>query len=171
MPQQHNGGVNVDGVSDVQEELQGRSSRAADWTPIQDDIRDTFIEGALEMFRTDGGSEGQSWAGYGGEPKYAAYKMAITGHNDLLRWEKGGPHERLYPSLTQHGSDNQVWQTEGPLNFRFGSAAESALDVLKGGRGPFGESSPARDFLPTGPRTKENIAELVSAFVNEDNGG
>src|SRR5690554_746527 len=63
-----------------------------------------FYQLMEEQFATEGAAGGAPWPDYSGEPRYKAIKKAITGHNDLLRWQKGGKYEALYPSLTSPDS-------------------------------------------------------------------
>lgn len=159
------GTISVTRVREVRQFLSAMAGRASNWEPVANEIQETFVQAASSMFRTEGSSEDKGWASYASEPKYALYKKAIVGHNDVLRWDKGGEYEQLYPSLTRPNDAHAVWEQVDSTTFHYGTTAPSAEENMQAGTGPFGEPSPARDFLPTGIRTQEDLVGIIGAFV------
>lgn len=123
----------------------------------REDVRAFLMAQYARSFTSRGTEQGQRWAGYEGEPKYAAYKRALGGGEDILRW-KGS--DRLYNALTKRGDSNQVWRA-GADKAQFGARLPYASSLQRGGRGPFGERYPGRRYLALGPRARKRLAELL----------
>lgn len=125
----------------------------------QEDIRGFFMAHTANVFRTEGEYSGAKWANYDNEPKYKAFKKALTGGEYLLKWPGSN---RLYDSLTVRNDPDQVWRTNRGGGWTFGTKLDYADQLRTGGTGPFGEEFPARDFLSIGPRGLSNFAMLLS---------
>jgi len=163
--------MQIKGVREVKQKLLDLKKRIQNWTPIEDTIHDLFIARMDKAFQTSGRSEGNAWASYGAEPKYAAYKRAMVGHNDLLRWEKGGTYEMLYPSLMEKGHSNHIWNRTGLTSFEYGTSVAHARQIEQDHQGPFGEISAGREFSYIGNATTSMIAETVLDWVLLGKGG
>lgn len=157
--------IKVRGLKEAKQELEQLKGRIKNWSPIEDVMHALLIERMATNFDTAGRSEGNAWASYGAEPKYAAYKMAITGHNDLLRWDKGGRYERLYPSLTDRRDGHHVWRQDGPMSFTYGTSLPYARGIERDNRGPFGEISPGREFSYVGPTTTSRVSTTILNWI------
>lgn len=156
----------VEGATEVSKKIGDIKDRALDWRPISEEIHDLLIDRMDQNFQTEGRSEGNPWAGYSQEPKYAAYKRAITGHNQILRWQKNGKYEELYPSLTQKGHGSHVWKWNSPRSVKYGTTARNAASVQRAGIGPFGERSPERDFIGQGRTTRRMVVgSLITNWI------
>lgn len=120
---------------------------------------------ARKQLATGGRHGGKPWRGFNAEPKYAAYKLAVVGHLEPLRWERqpGG----LEDALTNQRSGLRRWKT----------TSESAtllinLPYIKqleiGGVGPFGERFPARPIFPSGAQLRrDSVARAKDKFLVE----
>lgn len=108
------------------------------------------------QFSSEGAYGGSPWAGYDAEPKYRAYKRAILGHLSILRWQKGGPYEILYPSLTALGHPANIFRVN-PNSVVYGTSVPYAEDLNKGGIGPFGERYPAREIIAMTGQQKTSL--------------
>lgn len=109
--------------------------------------KEVSITFARKQLKTAGRFGGRPWAGYGGEPKYAAYKMAVVGHLKPLVWK--GRAGYLEDALTRSTSPRRKWvKVKGhptlDINLRY------IDDLERGGRGPFGERFPGRVIFPAG---------------------
>lgn len=110
-----------------------------------------------KQFATGGSHGGQAWAGY--NPKYAAYKRALVGHLELLRWEKGGK-ELLYPALTSPADPGHVFAVDD-RHVTFGAVHPHIQKIFRGGTNQFGEVYPGRNPLAMRPRQKRELATIV----------
>lgn len=124
-----------------------------------------FLEHMKEQFDTEGSHGGRPWEGYEGEPAYAAWKWGIVGHNKILRWELGGPYERLYPSLTDASSPwHHVRITAN--SFEVGSLVPYSARLQFGGVGPKGEAYPGRAILAMTENQKQSLVVLVQRRIS-----
>lgn len=136
------------------------------------DLRHVFEESALpfmldhmkKQFATEGAHGGSKWAGYDKEPKYRAYKRASVGHLDILRWDKGGKYERLYPSLTGKGNKFSVRES-GRSRFRFGTRVPYATRLTRGGTGPFDEPYPGRRIIRMRNSQKSELVRSIQRGI------
>jgi len=117
-----------------------------------------------KQFATEGEHGGRPWEGYGGEPKYADHKMAIVGHHDLLRWDKGGKYERLYPSITEPSHTEHVFRADA-TSMTAGTAVPYSDRLISGGTGPFGETYPGRDWQRMTTRQKKKLVTLIQRSI------
>lgn len=136
----------------------------------RDVVLEWIVDFAKQQFDTDGahGASGK-WKDYSGEPKYAAYKFAIVGHLDLLRWEKGGEYEMLYPSLTDPGSRWNHLRIDGNV-FEFGSLVPHAAELGSATTGPLGEPSPPRKMLAIGSSHRRDLFRDISRNIRDHEG-
>lgn len=156
----------IEGIREATSKLKALRSRVKDWTPIEDNLHQILIDRQVSNFATAGRSEGRPWPSYSAEPKYRAYKRAITGHEELLRWDKNGTYERLYPSLTDPRDENHIWnQGRVPTSFQFGTSLSYASELERGTTGPFGEPSPPREFSHVGRNTTRLVAESIGRWI------
>lgn len=119
-----------------------------------------MVQHMRSQFSTEGAHGGAPWAGYDKEPKYRAYKRAILGHLSILRWQKGGPYELLYPSLTALGHPANIFRVT-PTSAVFGTSVPHAEELNRGGIGPFGEPYPARKIIAmTGQQKNQLFVEI-----------
>ena len=100
--------------------------------------------------------------GYASEPKYAAYKQALTGDLRPLRWLPG-QREQLAPSLM---FDTSPFHLSGPSpNGGFlGSNAPNAK-VLDGGVNQFGETYPARNPYALNEAQQQELLNLIKRYT------
>lgn len=141
-----------------------------DLSDIFDDyVHEWLLEHEEKLFDTEGAHGGSTWGDYANEPHYVAYKLQKVGHLDLLRWEKGGKYERLYPSLTDPTHSQHVWESSR-RGFAFGTALSYAGRLARGGTGPFGEPYPGRDPILLTRKQKAHIATLVQRGVRDQFG-
>lgn len=139
--------IEIKGVGRVRQALQASAEALGGFQDIWDEVvHPWFLWHMAARFATEGRYGGDAWAGYSNEPHYALYKKAITGHWDLLRWEKGGKYERLYPSLTDPDHQFHIYQ-RNQTSMRVGTSVPYAKDLEEGGVGPFGERYPGRTII------------------------
>lgn len=143
-----------------------------DLTEVWDDsIHPFMIDHMKSQFKSDGAHGGSPWALYGAEPKYTAYKIALVGHLTPLRWQKGGPFERLFPSLVDRSDRDHVWESSAK-GAVFGTSLPYAGDLNAGGIGPFGERYPARKIIAMRQdQKKKMISAIQQAIVQRFGGG
>lgn len=122
-------------------------------------VQEVLLDAAREAFRTGGRSNGEAWAGYGGEPKYAAYKKALGASPQPLRWVPGSM-ERLYPSLTNPRDSNHLWRLSGG-KATFGSTLPYIAKIESGGVNQFGERFPGRKILPINQSLRDEVVKSV----------
>lgn len=140
----------------------------ADMRPIWQEYGVFFAVNYLRrQFATEGREGKKPWAGYSREPKYRAYKKAMVGHLDVLRWQKGGPYERLFQSFTQSSSP---WYQEqiSKKSFFVGSKLPYADDVQNNTTGPFGEPSPARSITHLPESHLKDFGSTVASVLLSD---
>lgn len=123
-----------------------------------------LIEHWEDMFATEGSHANTPWAGYEGEPQYAAYKISAVGHLDLLRWEKGGRFERLYPSLVEKRHGHHRF-TARESTMKAGTTVPYAGRLIEGGEGPFGEPSPGRNFMAMTAAQKSELTSKIQRSI------
>lgn len=132
------------------------------------DLRAWFAAHTKKAFDSEGAYSGSRWADYSREPRYRAYKRAVTGGDNLLRYPGV---DALKRSVTRAGDRDQVFRVNGQ-EFIFGSKLPFARDVLRGGVGPFGERYPGRDYLGLGSRGLRSLAaKLATYYTNGPLGG
>jgi len=137
----------LDGEKVVHARLGVAAEVIGDMTPTWDNAAGPWLrEHMAKQFDSEGAHGGKSWADYSAEPKYAAFKRAIVGHLDLLRWQKGGPFERLYPSLTKRFDPFSIFIARKD-ELTFGTKVPYAKRLTKGGVGPFGERYKGRAII------------------------
>lgn len=127
--------------------------------------REVSVSFARQQLATGGRTGGKAWAGYQGEPKYAAYKQAVVGHLDPLRWgrQPGG----LEDALTNPSSRLRSWTKSGGKS-KLTINLPYIDDLERGGVGPFGERFPARSIFPLGPQLKRAaVASAKDKFLIE----
>lgn len=129
---------------------------------IDNDVQLFFLTRAREMYRTQGRSGDSPWQDYSGEPKYRAYKQAITGDARLLRWSPG--RERLYPSLVANRHPDRVFERRGN-KYTFGTRVPWADDIERGGRGPFGEPYPRRKVIAMSRGDEDLYARIIKRVI------
>lgn len=124
---------------------------------VRGDLQAFFMYQYKISFDTQGRAQDERWTDYRREPKYEAFKKAITGEVKVLRW-KGS--DRLYRALTSRGSSDQVFivSQEGAT---FGTSLPYADDLMRGGVGPFGEKFPARKFMALGKKGTKLLSKLL----------
>lgn len=143
-----------------------RKLRSTNLAEITDrTAREVSLRFAREQLATGGRKGGVPWAGYQGEPKYAAYKQAVVGHLEPLRWERqtGG----LEDALTNPSSRLRTWtRAGGKVTLSIGLDYVDELE--NGGVGPFGERFPARPIFPAGPYLRRlAVASAQDKFLVE----
>lgn len=129
----------------------------------QEDVRQWFMAHTRKVWQTEGAYSSRKWAGYSREPKYRAYKRAITGGDNLLRYPG---IDALRDSVTKSNHRDQVYRSNSG-EFVFGSRLPFADSVMGGGVGPFGERFPGRDFLGIGSRGMKSFSEKLIKFYTE----
>lgn len=123
-------------------------------------IHEVLLQRAREQFRSGGRAEGQPWADYSSEPKYAAYKKALGASPQPLRWVPGSM-ERLYPSLTNPRDPGHLWTLTGG-KATFGSTLPYVARIESGGVNQFGERYPGRKILPASKGLMREVVQSVS---------
>jgi hypothetical protein len=161
-----NGAAAFDRVLGVAADIVG------DMKPIFDRVvRPYVLEHLDQQFNTLGAHGGKPWASLDGEPKYRAFKRAILGEQlaaKVLWWDSKG--ERLRPSLVNPQHPEQVWQSSSTRAF-FSSRVPYAADLIRGGRGPFGERYPGREiFAMTQGQRKELVTLMQREIVQQVEG-
>jgi len=140
--------------------------RARLWERTAPRLHRFLLRRAEELFRTEGASEGARWPGYGGEPRWAAYKESLDVPLTRLRWEGG--KERLYPSLTRAQHPEHVFRRTAK-GISFGTRVPYASRLHQGGeKNPFGERIPARPLLVTGKKTTGKLGRMILMHVVQD---
>lgn len=127
--------------------------------------REVSISFAREQLATGGRKGGRPWAGFAGEPKYAAYKRAVVGHLDPLRWDRqpGG----LEDALTNPSSRLRRWTKTGNKS-RLSLDLAYVDELENGGVGPFGERFPGRPIFPgDAPLRRAALASAKDKFMVE----
>lgn len=99
--------------------------------------------------------------GFEGEPKYRAYKLAVTGSLKPLRWKQG--REQLAPSL-MYANDQYSASKINSDGGAIGSRAPNS-NVLFGGINQFGESYPARNPYLMTPHQRQNLMKEISNYI------
>lgn len=155
--------ITAQGVEDVDKLLADYARRITKWTVIAPRVHDFLLVRESELFDSSGASEGMAWAGYDREPKYKAWKQAITGDLTPLRW-KGSDGERLMPSLTNPNHPNHVFRTSSDA-VTMGTSLGYAGRLHKGGRNMFGEPHPARKLVGLGDRSTSRLAQLIAIYI------
>lgn len=156
--------IGVRGDAQVSRRLGLAYDVLGDLQPVFDAAMHPFMLTHMKrQFASDGAYGGAPWALYAREPKYTAYKIALVGHLTPLRWQKGGPFERLYPSLVDKSHPEHVWKSDGK-GASFGTRVPHAASLNEGGVGPFGERYPARKIIAM---RNESRKELISAIQRE----
>jgi len=130
---------------------------------VNEVIHPWFLEAAAKNLLSQGRLVGENW-NYSGEPKYAAYKMEQVGHNDVLRWEKGGTYERLFPSLTDSTHKYHYFRVTNN-SVSIGTSVEYAQRLTTGGEGPFGEPYPGRSLLPSSGSLNKRLMTEIQRFI------
>lgn len=157
------------GVGQTLAQLREMQDRLANWEPIGNDIHKHLIFRQKQLFKSEGRSEGITWPDYGGEPKYGALKQALVDQGkiqgmDRLRY-RGGPRERLYPSLTQQKHPDHVWSIKG-TQIRFGTKVPYAFKHDEGaGYNMFGEAIPQRRIAVLSDRNVERLRQLIAVWI------
>jgi phage gpG-like protein len=134
------------------------------WFPtvVDEIIHPHFLENARNNIDRQGALVGQSWD-YNGEPRYRRWKVNKVGHTDVLRWRKG-TKERLYPSLTDPTNPWHYFR-QTPTSVSIGTSVPYAPRLQEGGTGPFGETYPGRQFLPTGRQMNKTLATEIQRHL------
>jgi phage gpG-like protein len=159
--------VDIEGVEAVAKLLDGMRLRIERWTDTAPRLHDFLLVRQRDLFATGGSSEGMKWAGYGGEPKYKAWKQAVLGDLTVLRW-KGGKNERLYPSLTDPRHPHHVFDV-GSNRVAMGTSLSYAKRLHRGGKNMFGEPMPARPLVGLGERSTMRLAQLLAVYIARGN--
>lgn len=141
-----------------------KNLKAANFNAPREDLRAFFMAQYRWNFATQGRAQGHRWKDYSQEPKYRAFKRAITGDLMLLRW-KGS--DRLMRALTTRSSSDQVFST-GRGGIVFGTSLPYADDLLRGGVNPFGERFPSRNYIALGSKTQKLLAKLLLRSATGD---
>jgi len=126
------------------------------------------IDFAKKQYATSGKYGGKPWSGYGGEPKYAAYKLALVGHTRPIEWSvKPGS---LHHALTKPSSALRSW-TAGKGTQTLTIRAHFLDRLESGGRNFFGERFPGRAIFPNGRALKvatfKSTAKVLYAAVRK----
>lgn len=130
---------------------------------VKETIYPFVLNYTKKNFQMQGRLGGQSW-NYNTEPQYSAYKFAMTGHREVLRWEKGGKYEKLYPSLTQPGHEFHHFVMT-PLGVQVGSTLPYAASLASGGINPFGEPYPGRNPMRMGMGTRKQLISTIRDHI------
>jgi len=129
-------------------------------------IHPWFLEKAAENIDRQGQLVGEHWS-YAGEPEYMAYKLEKVGHTQVMRWDRGGEYERLYPGLTDPMSPWHLF-VQRANSVRIGTWVPYAKRLTRGGTGPFGEDYPGRSLLPsTGSLNKKLTTRIQRAIKDK----
>lgn len=117
------------------------------------------------QFDTGGEHGGRPWVGYGNEPRYAAMKMEIVGHNRLLRWNPG--MEMLAPSLMNLDDTFGIFEVTSS-SVTIGTSVDHAADIERATTGPWwsgSEPSPPRIIMTaTDPQKRALITRIHRAI-------
>lgn len=118
------------------------------------------------QFDTGGEHGGRPWVGYGNEPRYAAAKKSMVGHNRLLRWAPG-TREQLAPSLMDLGSGGGIFEVTSS-SVTIGTSVDHAADIERATTGPRwsgSEPSPPRIIMTaTDPQKRALITRIHRAI-------
>lgn len=135
---------------------EGAAKRVGDLRPVwKGSFQPWLLDFLRSQFQTRGRTGGKPWAGYANEPKYAAFKQKLVGHNRLFRWDMRGGKERLYPALTRPNHPDQILSIS-PTRASIAVTGPYAK-LQRGGRGPFGEKFPARQIFPARGRAQQAL--------------
>jgi hypothetical protein len=156
--------VKIEGVREAVKNLRRFKGRIKDWSPVATGVQAYLLTRMETRFNTVNTSEGQRWPGYYAEPAYAQWKQAIVGHNQILRWEIGGPYSMLFESITEAQDPYHVWEARD-MTLKFGTSVPHAPDLLQNTIGPFGEPSPARDFITLGQESRNHVVKIITDWV------
>ena len=127
---------------------------------VKEVIHPWFLEKSKALIDSQGRLVGESWD-YSTEPLYAAWKMKKFGHNEVMRWQKGGPKERLYASLTDPMHPYHFFRMT-PKTASIGTFVGYAERLTIGDdEGPFGEPYPGRSLMPSGGRLNKELMTLI----------
>lgn len=150
-----------DRALDVHDSLEVRS-----WFPkaVEEVIHPEFLKRAAENIESQGRLVGQRW-NYNGEPRYRRWKVNQVGHTKVLRWDIG-KKERLYPSLTDP-TDPWHYFRQTPTSVAIGTMVPYAPRLQEGGEGPFGETYPGRQFLPSGSKANSALANRIQVHLKK----
>jgi hypothetical protein len=134
-------GISVSGTEVVSRTMGLAIEVLGDLTDVWREVLHPYLLRHMEQqFSTGGRHGGDSWPqGYTNEPKYRAFKLSMVGHLDALRWQKGGPYEKVFPSLTDRFDVNHRFVAR-PSKATFGTLVPHTRDLAAGGVGPFGET-------------------------------
>jgi hypothetical protein len=140
------------------------------WPVIVSEVIHPFmLAHSKRQFATDGRHGGAPWADYSLEPIYAAYKLEQVGHLDLLRWDKNGRWEQVYPSLTDPSHPEHVYRV-GRNSVAIGSSVEHAIDLTRDTEGPFEEPSPGREILAMRGSQRKGLTTDIQRFIRREIG-
>jgi len=158
-----------DGVRKFAQRLRLASVVVQNLAPTFDQILHPYMQRHMErQFQSDGRYGGATWAGYGGEPQYRAFKRSIGASMRPLRWLPGR-QERLFPSLTSKGPYS-VRETRRD-SASYGTKLPYAKQLEVGGVGPFGEAFPRRKIISTLPDQRAQMIELIRQDIMARIGG
>lgn len=113
---------------------------------------------ATRQFASAGAYGGEPWAGYAGEPLYAAFKQAQGAPMKPLRWSP--KDARLEPALTSPRHPDHRW-VKGPRGWTLDVSIGYLAQLETGGIGPFGERFPARRIFPRREALTRDVMEQV----------
>lgn len=148
--------VKHEGGEEVIAKYEQSAKRLGDLRPVwKGAFQPWILDFMRQQFLTQGRAGGRPWAGYGGEPRYAAFKQRLLGHNRLFRWDHRGGKERLYPALTTPNHPDQIFAVS-PTRASIGVVGPYA-QLERGGVGPFKERFPARMILPRQARAERGL--------------
>lgn len=164
----------TDDTGDLIQRMVIATNTVADWTPFFRSWRVLWLDSRKEMFSTSGASIGAPWPMYSkatSEAQYAAIKGKLFGRRmrrqDLLRWLGG--RERLYPSLTEEGHTDTLYEETGKTSASYGTRVPYAGNHDKGvGVGPAWAGShriPKRPLMLFGHQLEQATSTLAGAFA------
>lgn len=152
-----------DGARKFAQRLRLASQVVQNLAPTFDRVFLPYMERHMKrQFESDGRYGGATWAGYGGEPQYRAFKRGIGASLRPLRWMPG-KQERLAPSLLKRDA-NSV-QTTSRDAASYGTKLPYAKDLERGGIGPFGEPYPKRKIISTLPAQRQAMIDLIKRDI------
>lgn len=155
--------MEIKGAREEIARLQRASELLSDLTWLYNQVSHLWwIDHLKEQLQTQGAHGGDPWD-FAGEERYAAFKRAAVGHDDVFRWEAG--REQIVPSLTDPDDPFHEWSV-GPMGYSIASGAPNA-DVFEGGIGPFGEPFPPRDPFRTTEDQLQQLEELEQLAINQ----
>lgn len=132
---------------------------------VESTAQEVSLDFGRRQLATSGAAGGAPWAGYSGEPMYAAYKMAITGALEPLKWK--GSTDGLEDALVNKSSRHRRWSRRGD-RYTLDITLPYIEQLEKGGVGPFGERFPARFIFPRrGALTRQAVATAKDKFMVE----